>query len=253
MILWLSRLQYSTLMCPKFLLILEVLLMFFFVVVEWIGIGVVDLQSVVTHLFGFSWHVVQSLRQIKLLVSLEEESKWWTILTTFTVVEAPSSYNIILGCPTLSEFQAMAYPFHQKIKFPIEVEVGKVQWNQQVSWKCYVMMVHIDHKRSHLGTMVGERKKLVEEVQKEDSTFLTQEELEVVVVELDNQEKTIRISRELSLELKRELVDYLVWNRDIFSWSMVDLAGISLEDMAYTSYLWPIRSNKKVTLWSRKE
>lgn len=66
------------------------------------GISIDDLQSITTPLFGFFGHAMQPLDQIKLSLSLGEEPRRQTILATFIVVDAPSSYNIILGQPILN-------------------------------------------------------------------------------------------------------------------------------------------------------
>lgn len=62
------------------------------------------LKHIATPLFRFSGHTVHSLGQIQLPLSLREEPRCRTILTTFIVVAAPFVYNIILGRPSLSAF-----------------------------------------------------------------------------------------------------------------------------------------------------
>ncbi|XP_074560470.1 uncharacterized protein LOC141816623 [Curcuma longa] len=78
-----------------------------------------DLQPMATSLFGFTGHEVRPLGQINLAISLGEEPLRRTRRTFFTVVDAPSAYNVILGRPTLSAFSAVVSVYHQKIKFPI--------------------------------------------------------------------------------------------------------------------------------------
>lgn len=90
------------------------------------GTVVVDLQLAITPIFRFSGHTIQPLGQIKLLVPRGEEPRKRTSLTMFTIVEMPSSSNIILGCSVLSVFQAIASSYHQKIKFLVGTEVGEV-------------------------------------------------------------------------------------------------------------------------------
>lgn len=65
----------------------------------------------------------------------------------FTVIEASSAYNIILGHLTLSSFQVIASPYHQKIKFLVWNEVGEVRGDQQAACKCYVEMIQMDQKK----------------------------------------------------------------------------------------------------------
>lgn len=86
-----------------------------------------DLQPMATSLFGFLGHKVQSLGQIKLPLSLGIEPRRKTILATFIIVDTPSSYNVILGCLVLSALQAVASPYHRKIKFSVGNEVGEVR------------------------------------------------------------------------------------------------------------------------------
>lgn len=50
------------------------------------------LQHIATPLFGFSEHMMHLLNQVKLPLSLGEEPRHQTILTTPTMVEAPSVY-----------------------------------------------------------------------------------------------------------------------------------------------------------------
>lgn len=61
-----------------------------------------DLQTVTTSLFGFSWHEVYPLGQIRLSLSFGVEPTRKAILVTFTMVDTFSSCNAILGHPILS-------------------------------------------------------------------------------------------------------------------------------------------------------
>lgn len=54
------------------------------------------------------------------------------------MVDAPSSYNIILGRPMLNQFQAVVLTFHMKLKFPVGEEVGEVSGDQFLARKYYV-------------------------------------------------------------------------------------------------------------------
>ncbi|XP_074573492.1 uncharacterized protein LOC141829918 [Curcuma longa] len=106
-----------------------------------------SLEPLLTPLFGFTGNRVQPLRQIILPLSLGAPPLIRTRRILFVVVDASSSYNIILGRPTLSAFSAVASPYHQKIKFPIGDQVGEVRGDQQVSRRCYVDMVRADSRK----------------------------------------------------------------------------------------------------------
>ncbi|KAL0458687.1 UNVERIFIED_CONTAM: hypothetical protein Slati_0495900 [Sesamum latifolium] len=66
----------------------------------------------------------------------------------FLVVDVPSAYNVILGRPTLTAFQAVISIYHMKIKFPTPGGVGEVQGDHLQSRKCYVEADHKGQKRN---------------------------------------------------------------------------------------------------------
>lgn len=47
-------------------------------------------------------------------------------MATYTVFNTLSSHNIILGRPTMNNLKAVASTYHQKIKFPVENQVGEL-------------------------------------------------------------------------------------------------------------------------------
>ncbi|KAF5460007.1 hypothetical protein F2P56_019908 [Juglans regia] len=51
---------------------------------------------------------------------------------------SPSSYNDILGHPTLNNLKVVTYTYHLKMKFPTETGIGKSQGEQILARKCYV-------------------------------------------------------------------------------------------------------------------
>lgn len=72
-------------------------------------------------------------------------------MTSFTLVEASSSYNIILGRPAMIVFKAVASTYHQKIKFPVGSRIREVKENQPSSRKCYAETIRVDKKRAIKG------------------------------------------------------------------------------------------------------
>ncbi|XP_074588097.1 uncharacterized protein LOC141843999 [Curcuma longa] len=109
-----------------------------------------ELRPMSTALFRFSGHEVQPLGQINLPLSLGEEPLRRTRNVIFVVVDAPSSYNVILGRPALSAFQAVVSTFYQKIKFPVADQVGMVRGDQGTARGCYVDVVQAGRKRARI-------------------------------------------------------------------------------------------------------
>ncbi|XP_076944584.1 uncharacterized protein LOC143615313 [Bidens hawaiensis] len=76
------------------------------------------LEEDVCPLVGFSGEVVKPLGSITLPFSLMEGRKVRTVQLRFSVVRAPSKYNIILGRPAMRALRAIASTAHGCIKFP---------------------------------------------------------------------------------------------------------------------------------------
>ncbi|XP_075475753.1 uncharacterized protein LOC142511155 [Primulina tabacum] len=106
------------------------------------------LEAVETALFGFAGHVVYPEGEIVLPLTLGSHDLKKTVMTSFTVVDSPSSYNIILGRPAMNELRAIASTYHQKIKFPVGARVGEVRGDQPSFRKCYVEAIRADQSKT---------------------------------------------------------------------------------------------------------
>ena len=101
------------------------------------GIGKEKLEPVNTHMRGFSGEKVLPLGSIQLVLTLGDPPCQATTMERFLVVDAPSSYNMLLGRPSLSAIKVIPSTYHMMIKFPIVNGVGMVRGGQQVARECY--------------------------------------------------------------------------------------------------------------------
>ncbi|XP_073046089.1 uncharacterized protein [Primulina eburnea] len=76
-----------------------------------------ELKPISTPLYGFARQAIQPLGQIVLPLSMGSDPRRVIKMITFKVVDTPSSYNEILGRTTLKDFRAVAFTYHQKLKF----------------------------------------------------------------------------------------------------------------------------------------
>ena len=128
------------------------------------------------------------------------------------MVDCPSSYNVIIGRPTLNKWKSAMSTNCLKVKFPIENGVGKVRRDQVLAKECYQAVLVAKENHSWM----------IEE--KEEDKVEALEEVELVE---GMTTKTTRIRTALSPEMRSMLVQFLKENLDVFAWSHEDMLGIS--------------------------
>ena len=101
------------------------------------GIGREKLEPVKAHLQGFSGERVLPLGSIQLVLTLGDPSCQATTAVRFLIVDAPSTYNILLGKPSLNTVRAIPSAYHMVIKFPTTNGIGMVRGNQRIAKECY--------------------------------------------------------------------------------------------------------------------
>ena len=131
----------------------------------------------------------------------------------FLVVDCPSSYNVIIGRPTLNRWKAATSTYCLKVKFPTDNGVGEVRGDQVLARECYQAVLAT--KENHTW-MIGEEESKVEA-------------LETVALVKDGTTNTTRIGTMLSPEMRTRLIEFLKENLDVFAWSHKDMPGISLK------------------------
>ena len=55
----------------------------------------------------------------------------------FLVVDCPTSYNVIIGRPTLNKWKAVTSTYCLKVKFPTDEGIGEVKGDQVLARECY--------------------------------------------------------------------------------------------------------------------
>ncbi|XP_073138233.1 uncharacterized protein [Henckelia pumila] len=208
-----------------------------------------EVNPVKTSLHRFAGHTIRPKGEVWLPITLGSGDTKKTVMTLFTVVEAPSSYNIILGRPTLNAFRAVASAYHQKIKFPMGDRVGEVKGDQHSSRRCYADTIRVDNKRAR-GTerRDGSRQEEVCAVGE------VKEEYEEVEVVPGQPGKIARVARGMEPALAEQLKTCLAQNADVFAWSPKELTGVPAHLAEHRLNILPgsrpVRQKK--TLWGRK-
>ena len=177
------------------------------------GIGREKLEPVNTHLRGFSGEKVLPLGSIQLVLTLEESPCQATTTARFLIVDAPSSYNMLLGRPSLNAINAIPSTYHMTIH-----GVGLVRGDQRVARESYTASM----KQKAVDNVNVDELDMHDEVLTRPEPL---EELEPVSLD-DDPEHLAYIGSKLAEDLRSPLTQFLRQNRDIFAWKQADMGGI---------------------------
>ena len=103
-----------------------------------------QLRLVYSPLIGFGGIKVQPIGTITLLVVVGSYPQQITKEVNFLVVDCSSSYNVIIGRPTLNSWKAITSTYHLLVKFSIKYGVRQVQGDQFTIRECYLAMLAMD-------------------------------------------------------------------------------------------------------------
>ena len=113
-----------------------------------------------TPIVGFRGAIVYPLGVFTSPVTVGDYPQQITKDVIFLVIDYSSTYNVVLGHPTLNSWKAVTLTYHMMIKFPIEYGMGEVRGDQVAVRECYITMLEMD---DHLQTMCIEEQRTVAE------------------------------------------------------------------------------------------
>ena len=140
---------------------------------------------------------VQPVDTISLSVVVGAYPRQITKDVNFLVVDCSSSYNAIIGRPTLNSWKAVTSTYHLSVKFPTEHGVGQVQGDQLATRECYLDMLAMDEQ---VQTMNIEEKRIVAE---------PTEVLEDISLDENNPERCTKVGADLEEKIKKDLIHFL--------------------------------------------
>ena len=182
------------------------------------GIGREKLKLINAYLRGFSIERVLPLGSIQLVLTLGDPPCQATITVRFLIVDAPSTYNILLGRHSLNTIGAIPSAYHMVIKFPTANGVGMIRGNQRITMECYSASM---------------KQKMV------DNIYIDELDMRDVVstrpapseglepVQLDDQSgHLVYIGSKLAKDIRSLLIHLLKQNTEVFTWKKEDMGGI---------------------------
>ena len=161
---------------------------------------------------------VLPLGSIQLVLTLGDPPCQATKIARFLIVDAPSTYNMLLGRPSLNLIKSIPFAYHVMIKFPTVSGVGMVRGDQRVARECYLASM----KQKTVDNIS------LDELDMRDEVFTRlepSEELEPVSLD-DNPEHLAYIGSQLAEDLKSPLTHFLRQKKEVFAWKQADMGGI---------------------------
>ena len=202
------------------------------------NLGREQLRPVHSPLVGFGGMKVQPVGTISLPVVVGAYPQQVTRNVNFLVVDCSSSYNAIIGRPTLNSWKVITSTYHLSVKFPTEYGVGEVQGDQPAARECYLAMLAMDEQTQTMN--IEERRIVVEPT----------EALEDIPLDEDDPGKSTRIGVDLEGKIKKGLIRFLRKNIDVFAWSDEDMPGIDPSVITHRLNVHPsskpVRQKKRV-------
>ena len=89
-------------------------------------------------LVGFTGDKVCPVSIVTLPITIGTYPKQLSKTVDFLVVDCPSTYNTIIGRPTLNQLHAVTSTYHLLLKFPTEHRIGEVRGDQIATRECYL-------------------------------------------------------------------------------------------------------------------
>ncbi|KAL5555767.1 hypothetical protein UlMin_038003 [Ulmus minor] len=208
-------------------------------------------EPIKSALYGFTGDSVSSEGVLNLPMELGTHPCQHIQSVNFVVVDCPSSYNAIIGRPTLNAIRAVTSTYHLLVKFPTVGGIGVLKGDQQESRDIYeaanrpsnVHRVNIIETpgggvatRPPATIMIGNIEVKLNQVREFDELDPREptmeqhgepvEELEEIPLFEDDLTKTCKIGSSLTGQLRTDLINFLRDHRDVFAWSHEDMPGI---------------------------
>jgi len=153
-----------------------------------------------------------------------------TIVVRYIVVNAPSSYNLLLGRPSLNKLGVVVSTTHMKMKFPTTEGIVIMRVDQEIARKCYESSLHA--RRTYAIAQSGSVREGIRESETELDlrSFGKHRGLKPVgdlkEVEISSGKK-VKIGSNLDPRTESELCQVLQSNLIYLAWMAQDMPGIN--------------------------
>jgi len=112
-----------------------------------------EIQPYDEQIMGFSGERVDTKGYIDLFTTFGDDSLRKTINIRYLLVNANTSYNILLGRPFINCLKAIVFTPHLAMKFPsVNGDIAKVHVDQKTTRECYIASLKVEPTRRLYAT-----------------------------------------------------------------------------------------------------
>ncbi|GKV25716.1 hypothetical protein SLEP1_g35111 [Rubroshorea leprosula] len=203
---------------------------------ESLGLDPALLQKYDGPIYGFNNQPVPVEGILTLHVAFGSGRTYVTPSVRFLVVKMASSFNIVIGRPTLTEIRAVVSQSHLCMKFPTPMGIATLRGNQEVARHCYITSVtqpmkgkaqtpeaipqQIPDNQQVMGV------EIVDNRPEDETRAAPVEDVEEVLIDDRDPSRKTQIGTRLNTEERAELIAFLRANNDVFTWTSADMPGI---------------------------
>ncbi|RZS23788.1 hypothetical protein BHM03_00056763 [Ensete ventricosum] len=111
-----------------------------------LGLTNKDLVTLTSTLKGFTGNFLSPLGATTIPITFGGEPRSKTLMVSFMMVKLPSTYNAIIGHPTLNRLKAIVSTYHRLLKFLTRTGVGEVRSDPRESKQYYLTTTTLSKK-----------------------------------------------------------------------------------------------------------
>ncbi|GKV02708.1 hypothetical protein SLEP1_g15104 [Rubroshorea leprosula] len=159
-----------------------------------------------------------------------------TPLVRFLVVKMASSFNAVIGRPTLTEIRAVVSQSHLCMKFPTPTGIATLRGNQEVARHCYITSVTQPQKSKAQTPEINPKQipddrqvmgvEIVDNRPEDETRAAPVEDVEEVQIDDRDPSRKTQIGTKLNPKERAKLIAFLRANNDVFAWTSADMPGI---------------------------
>ncbi|GKV15261.1 hypothetical protein SLEP1_g26057 [Rubroshorea leprosula] len=203
---------------------------------ESLGLDPALLQRYDGPIYGFNNQPVSVEGVLTMNVAFGSDRSYVTPSVRFLVVKMASSFNVVIGRPTLTKIRAVVFQSHLCKKFPTPTGIATLRGNQEVARHCYITSVTQPQKGKDQTSKTNPKQisndwqvmgvEIIDNRPEDDTRAAPVEDVEEVQIDDRDPTRKTQIGTWLSPDEKTELIAFLRANKDVFTWTSAAMLGI---------------------------